>query len=209
MSAEPQGERTYPPFFPEEEFGRAIPDVDEVETVLEGDTEGTTAVIETSSGQQIRLDTPTRLDEAIAGAGVTEVRPSPLRAILASFGAAIAGAIIWAGLAVGAGHGASPLAIAVGLMVGFGVRLRGTGHTIPFRVVAAFGALLGSALGAGLAAAALTALETGTGATGIIPIISDPENALAAIDQHYRPVDLISVALAVYIAFRISAYKAE
>ncbi|MGD2151660.1 MAG: hypothetical protein PVG79_00240 [Gemmatimonadales bacterium] len=201
------GESKPPRFFPEEEFGRALPDVDEVDAALGIDAEATTAVIETASGQQIRLDEPSALDAALAAPIPEEPRPSLLRAVGAAIAAAFAGAIIWVLLAIPAATGASPLAIAIAVMVGFGVRLRGGGHTTGFRVVGILGTLLGSALGSVGAAVALSAMETGTQLPGVVEILSDPNAVLAVWTDRYGPLDLISLLFAGYFAFRISASK--
>jgi len=204
---ETTGESKPPRFFPEEEFGRALPDVDEVEAALGIDAEATTAVIETASGQQIRLDEPSALDDALAAPIPEEPRPSLLRAVGAAIAAAFAGAIIWVLLAIPAATGASPLAIAVAVMVGFGVRLRGAGHTTAFRVVGILGTLLGSALGSVGAAVALSAMEAGTQLPGIVEILSDANATLTVWADRYGPLDLISLLFAGYFAFRISASK--
>ncbi|UCC82340.1 MAG: hypothetical protein JSW46_15335 [Gemmatimonadota bacterium] len=200
-----EGEATYPPFFPEEEFGRALPDVDEV--AMGVDAEATTAVIETAAGRQIRLDSPSALDEAIATPIPAEQGPSLLRAVGAAFLGAIAGAIVWILLAIPAATGASPLALAVAVMVGFNVRLRGAGHTMPFRVVGILGTLFGSAIGSVGAAVALSAMEAGTKLAGVMEILSDQGAVLAAFTSRYGALDLFSLFLAGYLAFRISASK--
>lgn len=204
-------ERSYPPFFPEEEFGRAMPDMDEVEAIFEAPAGA--PVIETSSGQKIRLD----VVETPGIEGPTQTRPSLARAIGAGIVAAIGGAIIWGLLALLAGQGASPLALAVAVMVGTSVRLQGVGHTLSFRLVGVFFTLLGSLLGAVLAAAALTATAAGVaepiapdhpvGLTGLLSVLTSPDTALAAVRAYYRPLDLAALAVALYLGFRISASK--
>jgi hypothetical protein len=207
--AQPNGEATIPPFFPEEEFGRALPDVDEVEAIMGMEADSTTAVIETADGKQIRLDAPSELDAAIAAGVPGEQRPSLLRAIGAAFAAAFAGAIIWVLLAIPAKVGASPLALAIAVMVGFSVRVRGGGHTTPFRVVGLLGTVFGSALASVGAAVALTAVETQTGFTGLVEIVRSQTAVLDAYTGHFALIDLISLGLAGYVAFRISASKAS
>jgi hypothetical protein len=191
-----------PPFFPEEEFGRALPDVDEVEAILMG---AEPAIIETSSGQRIRLDVADLTPEQAAAARAD--RPNLLRAVGAACVAALAGAIVWAALSVGAGHGASPLALAIALMVGISVRLRGNGSTMPFRFTGVLATLLGSLIGATLAAAALSAWQDATGFAGILDNLSSVTSVLAAFSRQYRPYDLIALLLALYLAFRLSASK--
>jgi hypothetical protein len=130
-----------------------------------------------------------------------------LRAIGAAAVAALAGAVVWAGLSVGAGHGASPLALAIAVMVGISVRVRGNGHTIPFRLVGVFGTLFGSLLGATLAAAALSAWQDGAGFTGILANLSGLTVAVSSIDRQYELYDLAALLLAFYVAFKLSASK--
>jgi hypothetical protein len=202
----PEGEATYPPFFPEEEFGRALPDVDK-SAAMGIDAEATTAVIETASGQKIRLDSASALDDAIAVPVPAEQGPSLLRGIGAAILGAFAGAIVWILLAIPAATGASPLALAVAVMVGFNVRLRGAGHTMPFRVVGILGTLFGSALGSVGAAVALSAMEAGTQIPGVLEILSSKDAVLAAFINRYGALDLFSLLLAGYLAFRISASK--
>jgi hypothetical protein len=206
-SGKPSGKKgSPPPFFPEEEFGRALPDVDEVEAILmTASTEP--AVIETSSGKKFLLD----VSEATSGAraaGAQDGHPNLFRAVGAALAAALAGAIIWAGLSLGAGHGASPLALAIALMVGISVRLRGNGHSMPFRLVGIFGTLLGSILGAVLAGAALSASQDNLGFGGIIANLSSLSALLTAFDRQYGLLDVVSVLLALYVAFKLSASRA-
>jgi hypothetical protein len=190
-----------PPFFPEEEFGRAPYEVDEIDFL---DADADTAVIETEAGQKFRLE----VDGDAEVPGVTPVeKPSLFRAIAAAFVAAIAGGVVWGLLAVPAGQGAHPLAVAVGLMVGFSVRIRGNGHTIPYRIVGLIFTAIGSAIGAVLAATALTAMEGGLGIDGITTILSDVNNLPTVVQGQFGLVSLVSVALALYLAFRLSASK--
>lgn len=210
----PGKRRTHPAFFPEEEFGRAMPDVDEVEAIFEASIEA--PVIETSSGRRIRLDAAEKL-EIEASAAAAEARPSLTRAIGAGIAAAIGGAVIWSLLAVPAAQGASPLALAVALMVSISVRLQGDGHSLAFRLVGVLFTLIGCLLGALLAAAALTATAAGVvepiapdhpvGLTGLLSILTSPDTALAAVRAYYGPLDLAALAIALYLGFRISATK--
>jgi uncharacterized membrane protein YccC len=92
-------------------------------------------------------------------------------------------------------------------MVGMSVRLQGNGHTIQFRVVGVVGTLLGCILGAALAGAALSAWQDGLGFTGIITNLSSLSSIGAGLNRQYGLLDTISLALALYIAYRISASK--
>ncbi|UCF18991.1 MAG: hypothetical protein JSU87_13815 [Gemmatimonadota bacterium] len=208
-----RGKPSYPPFFPEEEFGRAIPDMDDVEAVFALGSEP--AVIESGTGKRFVLDTAAAERESQA-ARRTEGRPSLRGAIGAAASAAIVGAIGWALLAIPAGGGASPLSVALALMVGMNVRVRGAGSTRRFRIVGLVGAVLGSLLGGFLTALTLTLAGVGfdeipgdhaTGLTGLVTLVTNPDALLAAIDHYYNLIDLAFVALAAYIAFKLAATK--
>jgi len=203
----PDAEQTHPPFFPEEEFGRALPEPVEFETLLRSAESEPfePAIIETSSGKRIRLDVD---GSAVAARqAADDSRPSLARAIGAALGAGIVGAIAWAALAIPAAQGASPLALAVALMVGMSVRLRGGGHTNAFRLVGCLGTIFGSALGALLATAALTGWVEGQGLARAFSLFVDPVGLWAAIDTYFDPIDLVSLAIAIYIAYKLSAAR--
>ena len=210
----PSEDPTFPPFFPEEEFGRAIPDMDEVEAILEIKPEP--AIIETARGERIRLDLPDEADLGSAARAGSEAGPSLPRALAAAGSAALAGALGWALLSIPAANGASPLSLAIALMVGISVRLRGGGQTTPFRTIGVAGTLVGALVGAVLAAAALTATGVGfaeiapdhpAGLSGMLSIVTNPGAAVTALDRYYGFIDLAVVAVAAAIAYRLSAAK--
>ena len=132
-----------------------------------------------------------------------------MRAIGGAIIATFAGALVWVLLAIPAARGASPLALAVAVMVGISVRLRGNGQTMAFRIVGMLFTLIGTMLGAIGAAAALHAMESGEKLSGILPVLSSTETVLDAVINYYGPLDLISVTIAMYVAFRLSATKPE
>jgi hypothetical protein len=190
--------------------------MDEVEAVLETRAEPT--IIETARGERIRLDVPGEADPARHGAtaAASETAPSLARALAAAGSAALAGAIGWALLSIPAANGASPLSLAIALMVGISVRLRGGGHTTPFRAIGVAGTVFGTLLGAALAAAALTATgisfdeiaaDHPAGIAGMLSILTNPAAIVAALDRYYGSIDLAVVAVAAAIAYRLSAAK--
>ncbi len=201
-------DHTPPPFFPEEEFGRASPKPSPDDESL---------FIETPSGRHIRVGSAQSLDDPdlykdVPTTGVSDIRPSLLRGIAGAITAAVAAAVIWGLLAVIAPDpkATSALTLVVGLMVGISVRLRGAGHTFAFRVVGVLGTLLGCFLGATLASAALASVEDGTSFAGITQKLSSLDTALAALSQYYQLTDILLLALlglGVYIGFKLSASK--
>ncbi len=186
--AELEGEPRKPAVFPEEEFGRFI-DIGEV-------------VFESASGKQTVLGAsdapPLTYEEAAA-----LERPSVLRAIGAALTGAILAGLIWPLFAAAVGHGVSPMALAAGFMVGFGVRLQGRGAV--YQVVGITGTILGCAIGSALSAATLQAMTDGAGLGGVIGVVSDSGALLQAVMSIYSSLDLIAYGLALYFAFRLSA----
>lgn len=186
--AELEGEPRKPAVFPEEEFGRFI-DIGEV-------------VFESASGKQTVLGAsdapPLTYEEAAA-----LERPSVLRAIGAALTGAMLAGLIWPLLAAAVGHGVSPMALATGFMVGFGVRLQGRGAV--YQVVGITGTILGCAIGSALSAATLQAMTDGAGLGGAIGVVSDSGALLQAVMSTYSSLDLIAYGLALYFAFRLSA----
>ena len=78
---------------------------------------------------------------------------------------------------------------------------------MPFKIVAVLFTLFGSALGAVLAAAALAAFGPALGLGGIAglqAVFSDPNLLITSLRERFGALSLISLALARYVAFRIS-----
>jgi hypothetical protein len=67
--------------------------------------------------------------------------------------------------------------------------------------------LIGSALGAIFAASALTGISSAEGVSQVVATLSNPNAILASITAHFGPLAFVSLALALYIAFRLSASK--
>ncbi len=164
---------------------------------------GEPVIIETGKGKAVRLE----VEEATVPATPGEPRKGLLPAIVGAASAVVLGAILWSVLAVFAGHGASPLAIVVALMVGMNVRLRGGGHTTPFRVVGVVGTLVAILVGGTLASTTVLTLAAGEGLGRVFSQLSNPVAMLANLGRAYKPIDLIAVAIGLYIAFRLSASK--
>lgn len=199
-AATPMDDRTPPPFFPEEEFGRSLPEIEPVEPV---------AVSEPATGQEISLDVPESFDDAEEAPSLEPGTESSLpRAIGAAATAAIASAIVWGALAFAANQFASPLTLVVALMVGISIRVRGAGHTAPFRVTGIVATLIGSFAGSVLAAAAVSARADVAGIFGAFRNLAAFASTPAALLQFYSWPDLAWLALAIYASFRISASRA-
>lgn len=210
--ARPAEERPkYPPFFPEEEFGRDVPeielrvgeDADEEDEVAVG-VDLDSAIIETPSGKRIALDGA----DTSAGRDIDRAdrRASPIRALGSALVSAAAGAVVWGLLSLPANQGAGLLAPAVAVMVGMSVRLRG-GHSVWYRVVAGVSTLFGIILGSIFATLALTAKHSGGGLGTLATLVSDPGALLDAALTYFGFIDAGFAAVALYIAVRISIPK--
>src|SRR4051812_10018311 len=68
-------------------------------------------------------------------------------ALIGGLASAIVGAVLWAVITVATEHQIGYMAIGVGFLAGFSVRYFGCGIDFHFRIVGAFFALLGCALG--------------------------------------------------------------
>ena len=66
------------------------------------------------------------------------------------------------------------------------------------------GTIFGSALGALLATAALT-WSGGQGPDGVVKLFVDPASLWAAINATFGTLDLVSLVIALYVAYKISA----
>lgn len=126
---------------------------------------------------------------------------------LAGLGAAIAGAAIWAAITAATEYQIGWMAIGVGFLVGFAVRLVGKGTEPTFGVAGAVLALLGCALGNLLTISWFVAQDAGD------PFFS----TLASLDfgivielmrATFAPMDLLFYAIAAYCGFRYAIVPA-
>lgn len=208
--ARPAEERPkYPPFFPEEEFGRAVPERDlvsgEAAEIEFLDPDAESASLDTGSGKRIPREVPQAPVVAVA-TRPNEADQGVSRALGSALASAAAGAAAWGLLSIPADHGAGFLALVVGLMVGMSVRIRGRRSRI-FGIIAGVVTVLGSALGAILATCVLTARHVEDGLSAVIGLFTDPGALGSALFLYYGWVDLAFAAVAVYIAARLAVAR--
>jgi len=124
-------------------------------------------------------------------------------AVPAAIAAAIVGAILWAAVVYFSGYALGLMAIAVGALVGYAVRVTGKGVDQKFGILGAVCAALGWALGTALADVAMLAkLENlpfsdaaaQLGPNGIVSLF------MAAAD----PMDILFLGIAVYEGYRFA-----
>lgn len=121
----------------------------------------------------------------------------------AGIAASLVGAATWAGLTVATGYQIGFMAIGVGFLVGYAVRLGGKGVTSTFGFVGAFSALLGCALGNLLAVTTFVANDEGMGLLEALPQLT-PTLAAELMIATFSPMDLLFYGIAIYEGYRLS-----
>jgi hypothetical protein len=117
--------------------------------------------------------------------------------------AALVGAAAWAGVTVATGYQIGYMAIGVGFLVGYAIRLAGKGVTSVFGVVGAVLALLGCALGNLLAVTALLAQNDGIPFLQALPQLN-PQLIQELMVAFFSPMDLLFYGIATYEGYQLS-----
>ena len=123
--------------------------------------------------------------------------------IAAGFVACIVGGLLWAAITVATQYQIGYMAIAVGFLVGFAVRIAGKGITVIFGIAGALLALLGCLIGNYLSVVGFAANAEGMGYfemlssidLGLIPEI---------IMETAQPMDLLFYGFALYAGYNFS-----
>ena len=123
--------------------------------------------------------------------------------VMAGFLAAVAGAVVWAGVTVSAGYQVGWLAIAIGLVTGLAVRLGGKGIDKVFGVVGAVLSLLGCALGNVFTIAWFISIDTGMPVLDVLGDMDIPI-VIELIMESFQVTDILFYAMAVYFGYRYS-----
>ena len=119
---------------------------------------------------------------------------------LAGFGAAIVGAAIWAAITAATGYQIGFMAIGVGFLVGFAVRVIGKGTEPIFGVAGAVLALLGCVLGNLLTFAWIAAQQVGEPFFSVLT--NDFGGLIEFMTANFAAMDLLFYALGAYCGFR-------
>jgi hypothetical protein len=134
----------------------------------------------------------------------TDVSQSNLPlAILGGCVAALIGAALWAGITVTTGYQIGFMAIGVGFLVGYAVRLTGKGTTPVFGAVGALLSLAGCVVGNVLAIAGFIASDAGE---PFFSVLSQIEMAMvpSMLTDTFSAIDLVFYAIAVYEGYKLS-----
>ncbi|MBP7866740.1 MAG: hypothetical protein KA419_12410 [Acidobacteria bacterium] len=128
---------------------------------------------------------------------------SLLRGFLGGAVAALVGAAIWAGVTFGTGYQIGWMAVGVGFLVGFAIRLTGKGIDPKFGVMGAVLSLAGCLIGNYLTVCAVLAKELHTPFFDLLTSV-DFNFVLLVMKETFSPIDLVFYALAVFEGYRFS-----
>jgi hypothetical protein len=123
--------------------------------------------------------------------------------VVAGLAAAAVGAGVWALVTVATSYQIGWMAVGVGFLVGWAVRLAGKGTTTAFRVVGAALSLGGCVAGNLLTGCVIAARQLDVPVTGLLAGLT-PAIALDLLTAMFNPMDLLFYALAVYQGYRFS-----
>jgi hypothetical protein len=128
-----------------------------------------------------------------------------LLGILAGIAAAFVGASIWAVITVVTKFQIGWMAVGVGFLVGYAVRIFGKGISTPFGVVGALCALLGCLLGNLLSACGFIANGQGASVVDVVlSVLLQPALAFEILKVTFSPMDVLFYAIAVYEGYKLA-----
>jgi hypothetical protein len=135
---------------------------------------------------------------------VKEEQNLPL-ALLGGFGAAVLGAALWAAITVVTEYQIGWMAVGVGFLVGFAVRLLGKGLDKIYGFIGAGFALVGCLLGNFLATVTIIAQIE---AVSVIEVLSflfaNLDAAIELMGIAFSPIDLLFYGIAIYQGYKLS-----
>ncbi|HLY57607.1 MAG TPA: hypothetical protein VKS60_18735 [Stellaceae bacterium] len=124
-------------------------------------------------------------------------------AVPAGIGAAILGAVLWAAVVYVTDMEIGLIAVAVGAMVGYAVRVAGKGVQPRFGILGAVCAAFGWALGTLLCDVAFVAHSKGLPMLDILAALN-VERVERLVGIGFQPFDLVFLAIAVYEGYKFS-----
>lgn len=126
-----------------------------------------------------------------------------LMGLLLGFAAAMVGAVLWGVITVATGYQIGYMALGVGLMVGFAVRLGGKGLGQIFGIGGAVLALLGCVMGNLCSGIGFIAQEAQMTIPEVLALM-DASIAFEWLKESASPMDILFYAIAVYEGYRFS-----
>ena len=126
-------------------------------------------------------------------------------AVIGGFAASVIAAVLWALITYLTNFQIGFMAIGVGIVVGYAVKVLGKGITTPFGIVGAIFALIGCLLGNLLTAVIAGSMEEGSSFSYVLSaLMSSPGIILEVYKATFSPIDLLFYAIAIYEGFKIS-----
>lgn len=123
--------------------------------------------------------------------------------VIGGIAAALAGAVIWAIITVATGYQIGWMAVGVGFLVGYAVRLLGKGSDALFGAAGAIIALLGCVAGNLLTVVILVSRQESIGVMTLLGRLT-PGLAVEILKETFQPMDLLFYGIAVYEAYKFS-----
>jgi hypothetical protein len=123
--------------------------------------------------------------------------------LLAGAAAATVGAGIWAAVTVITNYQIGWMAVGVGFLVGYAVRVFGKGLDLPFRIMGAVLSLLGCLAGNLLTVCVLVARQQDLSLGAVLSGL-DPGTAIQFLKVTFSPMDLLFYGIAVYEGYQFS-----
>ena len=123
--------------------------------------------------------------------------------LIAGLAAAAVGAAVWAVVTVVTGYQIGWMAVAVGFLVGWAVRLAGKGNSSAFGMLGAALALGGCLVGNLLTGSVVASRELGVPITEVLARMT-PTFGFDLMAAMFSPIDLLFYGLAIYQGYRFS-----
>jgi phosphate/sulfate permease len=117
--------------------------------------------------------------------------------------AALIGAVLWAVITNVTGYQIGFMAIGVGFIVGYAVRVAGKGIDQTFGIVGAVLALLGCLVGNALAILAIVASQEGLTYSELVSQVDVPI-MINLMTTTFSPIDLLFYGIAIYEGYKLS-----
>jgi hypothetical protein len=125
--------------------------------------------------------------------------------IIAGIGAAILGAAIWATVTVATEYQIGWMAVGVGFLVGYAVRLSGKGISGIFGIIGAACALIGCILGNLFSACGFMAAQESVPLLQVVVnTLMQPGICIALLKITFSPMDLLFYGIAAYEGYKFS-----
>ncbi len=160
-----------------------------------------------SAGGPSQATAPTSLDpqKLQRQLGVRQDEANLLMGIAGGLVAALIGAIIWGFISSLTGFQIGWMAIGIGFLVGYAVKIFGKGSEISFGFAGAVLALLGCLAGNVFAMVAMVADHEGLAFFDLFSRL-DLSSALALLSEGFGPLDLLFYGVALYFGYKHSFY---